>query len=168
MRFLILGFIYTQTSTSKTEVGSTDQIKTNSTNSSENSQQGEQSTIPNNSDLDEEVMSVLEDPTKQYRENWMEYVTTGNNQYLYSDFGGISQLEINVNNNSPYKLVEVIVLVSYIKVNGDIFKNETLSFSDIEPNTQVTLSAPDSPRGMRIEHSIMNLKSSEMGVHFPH
>jgi hypothetical protein len=62
----------------------------------------------------------------------------------------------------------VVVLVSYIKVNGDIYKNETINFYDVEPNTQVNLPAPDSPRGVRIEHSIMNVQSASMGLHFPH
>lgn len=164
---LIIGFTYTQLNSQESGL-EVDSIAAGGSSEPQNIPNAEQQVDPNNSVIDEEMSSTNEDPAKTFRDNWVDYVVSGNNQYLYSDLGGISQLEISVSNNSPYKLDEVVVLVSYIKVNGDIYKNETINFYDVEPNTQVNLPAPDSPRGVRIEHSIMNVQSASMGLHFPH
>ena len=163
---LIVGFIYTQSNRTNESITADSMVRDPGIPSN-NIPSGEQEVIPNTIKENTETPTIIADEANQYRENWMEYVTTGNNQYLYSDLGGISQLEISVSNNSPYKLDEVLVLVSYIKVSGEIYKNETMHFIEVEPNTEITMPAPDSPRGIRIEHTIMNLQSTAMGLYFP-
>jgi hypothetical protein len=81
--------------------------------------------------------------------------------------GGISNLEISLNNNTPYVLDQVIIGVDYVKTNGGIFKTETLYFTNIEPNSISYLPAPNSPRGTSVNHYILGVQSTEMKLDFP-
>lgn len=111
--------------------------------------------------------NLPQDETLVYRENWPRYITSSNNEYLYSDLGGISNLEISLNNNTPYVLDQVIIGVDYVKTNGGIFKTETLYFTNIEPNSISYLPAPNSPRGTSVNHYILGVQSTEMKLDFP-
>jgi hypothetical protein len=111
--------------------------------------------------------NLPQDETIVYRENWPSYITSSNNEYLYSDLGGISSLEISLNNNTPYMLDEVIVSVDYVKTNGGVFKTETLYFNNVKPNSISYLPAPNSPRGTSVNHYILGVQSTEMKLHFP-
>lgn len=111
---------------------------------------------------------VTKDESLYYRENWPDFISSSNNAYLYSELGGISNLEISLNNKTPYLLDEVIVIVDYIKANGSVFKTETLYFTNVEPNSISSLSAPDSPRGTSVNHYVIGVQSSGMKLHYPH
>lgn len=110
---------------------------------------------------------VTKDESLYYRENWPDFISSSNNAYLYSELGGISNLEISLNNNTPYLLDEVIVIVDYIKANGSVFKTETLYFTNVEPNSISSLSAPDSPRGTSVNHYVIGVQSTGMKLHYP-
>jgi hypothetical protein len=78
------------------------------------------------------------------------------NQYKVGMFGGIENIEVTLKNGSDIKLNEAIVEVRYILSNRKHL-TETLRFENIEPGASLTLTAPDSERGIRLETRIIKL-----------
>lgn len=99
------------------------------------------------------------------KNNINSYVTAERSDYQYSEFGGISGLSITVSNSSPYSMDNVRVKVSYIKADGDTWKDEYLDFPYLGPNTRQTLAAPTSNRGTSIRYEIVSIKSSALGLY---
>jgi hypothetical protein len=165
---LIFGVVYfINANQSSTEVNTIDSLAYDSTSipvkpNESPSQNPETSNPLPNKDV------VTKDESLYYRENWPDFISSSNNAYLYSELGGISNLEISLNNNTPYILDEVIVIVDYIKANGSVFKTETLYFTNVEPNSISSLSAPDSPRGTSVNHYVIGVQSIGMKLHYPH
>lgn len=48
------------------------------------------------------------------------------------------------------------------KKNGDTYQTEYVSFKNIPPHQDKSLSAPDSSRGLTVEISIVSMNSSEL------
>lgn len=89
-------------------------------------------------------------------------VTT--NGYKVGAFGGISELQCTLVNDSKFALDAVEVEVQYIQANDKVYKTEKLSFKDIAAGTQVTLNAPKSPRGVKVVSRIIKINSKEPGL----
>ncbi len=96
------------------------------------------------------------------KNNIRRYVTVGNSAYHINGLGGINGLSIIITNNSDYLLDKVVVLVRYIKANGEDWKKESIDFSLIPPRTQMTLRAPDSERGTSIDYKIESISSTAL------
>jgi len=109
---------------------------------------------PNKSDL-------LYQKIKAHPEEYVDLVT---GRYSTGVFGGISSFPVSLTNNSPVKLDLVVVTVDYIQSNEKIFKTENLSFNDLEPGETVTLKAPKSTRGIKINSKIhvVNLRQLDL------
>jgi len=86
------------------------------------------------------------------------------NGYKVGAFGGISDLQCTVVNDSHYALESVEVELQYIQANDKVFKTEKLSFRDIGAGTQVTMNAPKSTRGIRIISRIVKINTREPGL----
>lgn len=71
-------------------------------------------------------------------------------------FGGIENIQVTLKNRSEKKLNEAVVEVRYILSNKKHL-TETLRFENIDPGASVTLAAPDSERGIRLEAKILKL-----------
>lgn len=97
-----------------------------------------------------------------YRNNWRDYIKAKSNKYLYREMGGISSLEVNITNSTDYMLDEVVVLVNYIKTNGDNFKTETVILYNIPANSSKSVSAPESNRGTSVSMDIQSIISKKM------
>ncbi len=91
-------------------------------------------------------------------------VNISNNGYKIGAFGGISDLQCTLVNDSKFALDAVEVEVQYIQANDKVYKTEKLSFKDIAPGTQVTLNAPRSPRGVKVVSRIIKINSKESGL----
>jgi hypothetical protein len=103
-----------------------------------------------------------------YRNNWSSYISASNNRYMYSEMGGISNLEVVVSNSTDKKIDEVQVRVDYIKSNGGTFKSETVSVSNISPNATKSVSAPSSERGTSIRMKIESISASSFHFCYPY
>lgn len=103
-----------------------------------------------------------------YRNNWNSYISASNNRYLYSEMGGISNLEVVVSNSTDKKVDEVQVRVDYIKTNGGTFKTETVSVSNIPPNSTKSVSAPSSERGTSVRMNIESISASSFHFCYPY
>ncbi|MBE7443338.1 MAG: DUF4339 domain-containing protein [Flavobacteriales bacterium] len=96
--------------------------------------------------------------TDYYVKNIRKYVTASTSNYTYREIGGIKDLSITVENNTPYLIDEVLVRVTYLKTSGDFFKEEILKFSNMNWSERRTIKAPDSDRGTKIDYEIISIK----------
>jgi len=110
--------------------------------------------VSNKSDL-------LYQKIKSHPEDYVDLVT---GRYSTGVFGGISSFPVSLTNNSPVKLDIVVVNIDYIQSNEKIFKTESLTFNDLEPGETVTLKAPKSTRGIKINTKIhiVNLRQMDL------
>ncbi len=115
----------------------------------------------------ENANSALTQKNMNYRNNFQKYLTLSRNQYEYSDLGGIYNLEITFTNNTDYVINNANVQVGYIKENGEYFKTEELQFTNVQPNTQETLRAPDSERGLNVDYQFSEIYSKKMHFYYP-
>jgi hypothetical protein len=99
-------------------------------------------------------------PPKPKEDIW-KMVSVKSNEYKRGSFGGISNLQMTVNNNSGYILDEVIIEIQYLKPSLEPLKKETIRFSYVAPNGTMTIKVPDSKRGIKISYSITGINSRQ-------
>ena len=115
----------------------------------------------------ENANAALTQKNMNYRNNFEKYLSLSRNQYEYSELGGIYNLEITFTNNTDYVINNANVQVGYIKENGEYYKTEDLQFTNIQPNTQETLRAPDSERGLNVDYQFSEIYSKKMHFYYP-
>jgi hypothetical protein len=120
---------------------------------SENNTNNQDTTIP----ADDSIQ-------RQTRNNITSLVQVTTNQYSVSTFGGISNLDIIVTNNTDYTIDKITVAIDYIKENGDIYTTEYLTFNNIPANQNKSLSAPDSNRGLSVNLTKQTITASELNL----
>ena len=103
-----------------------------------------------------------------YRNNWRSYITVTSNAYTYSDMGGISNLQVIINNLTDKNIDEVQVKIYYIKANGGTYKSETVSVTNIGPNAHKSVSAPSSDRGTSASMSIESITAKSFHFCYPY
>lgn len=101
---------------------------------------------------------------KTVRKNIKRFVQAGINDYDRKNLGGISNLEISVNNSSDYTLDKVRVKIMYIKANGDVYETKYEDFHYIRPNSKATHRIPDTKRGTSVKYEIASIKSKALGL----
>lgn len=101
---------------------------------------------------------------RQTRNNITSLVQVTTNQYSVSTFGGISNLDVIVTNNTDYTIDQITVAIDYIKENGDIYTTEYLTFNNIPANQNKSLSAPDSNRGLSVNLTKQTITASELNL----
>ncbi|MBI3718360.1 MAG: DUF4339 domain-containing protein [Sphingobacteriales bacterium] len=84
--------------------------------------------------------------------------------YKKATFGGISNLEFTVTNNSNYTIDMVAAEVEYYTANKKIYKTETIYFNNIAPNGTQVQKAPDSNRGYEVKYRISLISSKQLGL----
>ena len=77
--------------------------------------------------------------------------------YSYRKIGGISDLGITVSNSTEYSIDEVNVEIYYIQANGEPFKTEIVTLSNITPNSSKRVGAPNSERGLSVKIRIISI-----------
>lgn len=101
---------------------------------------------------------------RKLRNNIRTYVKVESNNYEHSRFGGISDLEITVNNTTGYTIDKVHVKITYIKANGAIWETKYEDFFSIKPNSFLTHKIPDTKRGTSVEYEIASIRSKSLGL----
>lgn len=101
---------------------------------------------------------------KEIRKNIKMYVYAGSNEYERRGLGGISNLEISVNNASDYTIDKVRVKIMYIKANGGVHEVKYEDFHAIKPNSKATHKIPDTKRGTSVKYEIATIKSKALGL----
>lgn len=79
------------------------------------------------------------------------------NNYKVGVFGGISGLEITVNNPSSTPVSKATVQVEFLKPNGNVVKTETLLVENISAGGAKTISVPSSSRGVNVRYKIVGV-----------
>lgn len=100
----------------------------------------------------------------QLRNNITSLVQVTTNQYSVDAFGGISNLDIIVTNNTDFIIDEITVAIDYIKKNDGVFKTEYLTFNNIPPKQNKSLSAPDSNRGLSVKLTKQSITSTDLNL----
>jgi archaellum component FlaF (FlaF/FlaG flagellin family) len=97
------------------------------------------------------------------RENIPTQVVVESSNYMVNRLlGGITDLRVTVTNNSDYLVDIVKVKVTYIKADGDTYKEEMLYFSQLDAHSTKTLDAPNSDRGTKVSISRESLTCSAL------
>ena len=115
----------------------------------------------------DKVNAALTEKYMGYRNNWSNFIVVGNNAFSYSEIGGISNLLVVIYNRTDKSIDEVQVQVDYIKANGGTFKTETVSVTNIGPNSNKSVSAPSSERGTSIKMQIENISAPSFHFCYP-
>lgn len=85
--------------------------------------------------------------------------------YKRATFGGISDLEFTVTNNSGYLIDMVAAEVEYYTANNRLYKKETIYFNNVAPNGSQVQKAPDSNRGYTVKYHISLISSKQLGLY---
>lgn len=101
---------------------------------------------------------------KMVRNNIRLYVKAESNDYDKKGLGGISNLEISVNNPTNYTLDKVRVKIMYVKSNGGIYETKYEDFISIKPNSKATHKIPDTKRGTSVKFEISSIRSKALGL----
>jgi len=113
----------------------------------------------NSSSAESNNGSSTDQKNKAFRQNWRNYITQKPNKYKSRPLGGISGLEISVNNNSERIIDEVVVNVTYLKNDGSVFDTKEISFNNIQPHSQEQVKVPNTQRGTKIKTEIAKITS---------
>jgi hypothetical protein len=89
--------------------------------------------------------------------NFADNVAVTLNDYKVNVFGGIENVKVTVQNNNPVALSEIIVEMRYILSNRKV-NTETIRFENLEPSESLTLDAPNSTRGIKLETRIVEVR----------
>lgn len=96
------------------------------------------------------------------------YLRIESNDYKVGVFGGISELQLTVINNSIHLLDKVILQVDFLKPNGESLETEKYTFFSIAPHGKKTLDIPPSRRGVNIKYKIVDAKSRDYKLTLVH
>lgn len=101
---------------------------------------------------------------RQTRNNITSLVQVTTNEYSVNTFGGISNLDVIVTNNTDYTIDQITVAIDYIKKNDGIYKKEYLTFNNIPAYQNKSLSAPNSNRGLSVNLTKQTITASELNL----
>lgn len=110
------------------------------------------------------TINAEEDNIANIRNNITSFVTAESSDYQYSSLGGIYNLKITITNNTDYLIDNVKVKVTYIKANGEIWDSKIIDFNLLNPRTKSTVKVPDTERGTSVQHEILSIKSTALGL----
>ncbi len=124
------------------------------------------STIISENNTNNQDTSIPADDSiqRQTRNNITSLVQVTTNEYSVNTFGGISNLNVMVTNNTDYTINQITVAIDYIKENGGIYTTEYLIFNNIPANQNKSLSAPDSNRGLSVNLTKQTITASELNL----
>jgi hypothetical protein len=119
-------------------------------------------TAPAKSEADTKV-EVKQDPPKEKKvvKDVRSMVHLSANQYKVGMLGGISDLQLQVTNDSPNQIDNATVEVEYLKPNGGVVKTETLQVHGIQPGRSKTVPVPGSSRGVKAVYRVVDASSHE-------
>jgi hypothetical protein len=112
---------------------------------------------PREKPIDKEVI-------EKARKNIYEQVHVEASAFKVGLLGGISDLDITVQNTSSYALDQVAVEIKYFGPEKKLVKSQTLLFNNVPPGKRRTLEAPSTRRGISIDYTITSINSKTLGL----
>lgn len=101
---------------------------------------------------------VRKEPVKKDVKSQM---SLSSNDYKVGVLGGISNLELQVTNNSSNTVDKATVEVSYYKPNGSVVGRETVQVQNIKPGGSKKVQVPSSSRGVKADYRVVNAEASD-------
>ncbi|HVK96930.1 MAG TPA: hypothetical protein VM368_03890 [Flavisolibacter sp.] len=114
--------------------------------------------------ITEEKEEKIEAPVKKKVVNIESMLQVSTNEYKVGLLGGISNLEIEVVNNSPATLSKAVIQVDYLKPNGSVLKSEYVQVNNVAPGKSKKTNVPASSRGTKVSYKIIEANASEGGL----
>jgi hypothetical protein len=93
-------------------------------------------------------------------------VSISANKYNIGTFGGLSDIQLTVNNKSEHALDLVLVEVQYVLASKKIYKTENLYYRNLGPGESIMQEAPKSSRGIKILYRVTVVNSKDASVSF--
>lgn len=104
----------------------------------------------------------------KYRNNWDTYIKVSNSEpNIDYTFGGISEFNVYVSNDTEYILDQVDISVQYIRKNGEIYQSSTVHLFNIAPNSMERGVAPISINGVKVSCTVEKIMSDKMHFCYP-
>jgi hypothetical protein len=97
-----------------------------------------------------------------FRHNWEQFIAINTSDYKTGFLGGIKDLQIIVRNQTEYPLDNVVVSVDYLRGNGDVFKSEQYTISDVPAKGTKSVNAAASRKGQKVELKLVSITSQPM------
>jgi hypothetical protein len=79
------------------------------------------------------------------------------NEYSVGMFGGISNLELTINNPSSKTVEKALVEVDFLKPNGKVVHTQTVEVAGIAAGGAKKVPVPNSSRGVSVRYRVVNL-----------
>jgi len=112
---------------------------------------------PREKTIDKEVI-------EKARKNIYEQVHVEASAFKVGLLGGISDLDITVQNTSLYALDQVAVEIKYFGPEKKLVKSQTILFNNVPAGKRRTLEAPSTRRGITIDYTITSINSKTLGL----
>ncbi|WP_158267432.1 hypothetical protein [Adhaeribacter arboris] len=92
-------------------------------------------------------------------------VTVSSNVIANQKRKGTKDLQITIQNSSPYDLDNVNVEVNYKKKNGKLLHKEILTFTKVRAHTSQTQTAPDDEQSKKVDFKIVAINSKQIQLY---
>ena len=103
-----------------------------------------------------------------FRNNWEKYISVHNSEPSVNfALGGIGEFSVMVNNETTYLLDQVDVYIEYIRKNGTLAQERTISIFNISAGSMEMSMAPSSSNGVKVKYSIIKIISEKMNFCYP-
>lgn len=103
-----------------------------------------------------------------FRNNWQNYIKQSNSEPRVNyTLGGISEFDVFINNETSYLLDQVDVYIQYIRKNGEVYQDKTISIFNVPAGSSETGVAPSSVNGVKVNCSISKIISRKMHFCYP-
>lgn len=112
---------------------------------------------PKEKPIDKEVI-------EKARKNIYDQVHVEASAFKVGILGGISDLDITVQNTSLYVLDQVAVEIKYFGPEKKLVKSQTLLFNNVPAGKRRTLEVPSTRRGITIDYAITSINSKVLGL----
>ncbi len=81
-------------------------------------------------------------------------------------FGGLSNIKVTLDNNSKYRIDNMIVHINVYRSSGSFYKKFPAIFKNIKGNSSKTISLQNTAWGVKAEHVIFSVTSNEIGLNY--
>ena len=99
------------------------------------------------------------DPATPSSDNLFKQVSVKTNKYKTGVLGGISNLQLELTNNSKRELHKVAIQIKYLGPEKKVVNTQTVYFENVAPGEHTTIDVPKSKRGVTIDYIITDIKS---------
>lgn len=121
-----------------------------------NAQQPEKTVLHSAAEENPGIVSH-ERPAAADREDLYKQVSVKAGKYKTGILGGVSALQLEVTNGSPYTLQLVEVQVNYLGLEKKLIRSQNVYFKNISPGESLAQEVPKSGRGVYVEYMISRI-----------